>query len=410
MMAREGIWRIAAPLATLLIVGGILGGAYYAWNALHAPQAAPEIHLQSTGYEAGQQGSPINITLADYHGRTLLIDFMGVSCTACRFVEKDVLRPVYAKYGNRTDFAILSIDAWAGFAGEGHDELVGFQRSQTMPWRYALDTDQALTKFGGFGIPKLVLIDPDGKVVMDADGEATFNQVDSAIQKSIAGIAAQASVLQAGLVTLGFVAGAASFLAPCCIGMLPAYFGFLLNTTTDQPRPRALARGTALMGVGILSVYAVLAALLAVAGASLRHWIPLLAPVLAVLIIATGMAMLLGFDWTRLGRRKGADNPRGFYGFGLAYGLAAFGCTGPAFLPIIGAGFLESVPRGLAVFAAFAVAILIFLGLASALVAVGDQSLWRRLMAHTKTIQRVSAALMIAGGAYVLWFYIRATT
>lgn len=410
-MQRDRIWMVAAPLVTLLVIGGVLGGAYYAWNQAHRPATAPVVHLTSTGFENGQDVPPVNITLADYHGRTVLLDFMGVSCTACRFVEKDVLRPVYAQYGNRTDFAILSIDAWAGFAGEGKDELVQFQRNQHLPWRYALDTDQALTKFGGFGIPKLVLIDPDGKIVMDTDGEATFAKVDTAIRESRAGLATPANVLQAGIVTLAFVAGAASFLAPCCIGMLPAYFGFLLNTTTEGATPgkRALARGTFLMGAGILSVYALLALAIALAGASLRRWIPYLAPALAILIIATAIAMLLGFDWTRIGRLKRSGSPSGFYGFGLAYGLAAFGCTGPAFLPIIGAAFLDSTPHGIAAFAAFSAAILLFLGLAATLVAAGNQALWRRLLAHTAWIQRTSAVLMLLGGGYVLWFYIHAT-
>jgi cytochrome c biogenesis protein CcdA len=204
------------------------------------------------------------------------------------------------------------------------------------------------------------------------------------------------------------VAGAASFLAPCCIGMLPAYFGFLLSSVGDgQPKARSLVRGTLLMATGVLAVYAVLAILIAAAGAWLRPWIPYLAPTLALLLIVSAIGMLAGFDWTRLALFRRRGNPAGFFGFGLAYGLAAFGCTGPAFLPIMGSAFLQGATRGGAAFAAFASAIVLFLAGTAALVAAGNQAIWKRFMTHAKAIQRVSAVLMLMGGAYVLWFYAR---
>ncbi len=207
----------------------------------------------------------------------------------------------------------------------------------------------------------------------------------------------------------------ASFFSPCSIGLIPAYLGFLLRSETEavplgESRPllrRSLTGGLA-TAAGIVSLYAFVALLMWIAGPYLRPYVPYMGPVVAVGLVLLGIAMLAGFDWGGLGRAMGAgrvDGRRGFFAFGLGYGLAAFGCTGPAFLPILLAGFAESTLAGALVFLLYAVSIAGFVVLAALLTATGNQGSLRWVLSHTRTVSRVAASLMVVAGVYLFHYY-----
>jgi cytochrome c biogenesis protein CcdA len=185
-----------------------------------------------------------------------------------------------------------------------------------------------------------------------------------------------------------------------------------VGASRSASRRDTSALSTALGGgvrtaLGIVTIYAVIAVALYLAGAAVRDNLRYLTPVVAVLLVAFGVMLLTGFDWDRVARGLGmgkVDGRRGFFAFGVGYGLAAFGCTGPIFLPILLAGFAQGALLGFAAFLVYTLAIAGFVVFAAYLVAAGQQTRLRALLSKTVAVTRVSAVLLIGAGLWILWF------
>ncbi len=404
-------------LSLALIVAVPLGVTVY--DSLYDDAGvAQDFTLTSTGYENGVQGENVTFSLSDYRGKTVLLDFMAVTCTSCRVLTDEVLKPVYAEYGARDDFVLLSVDTWADpetgsatFGGETWADLVALQKSEDVPWRHALDTDEVYLKYSAISLPKIVVVNPDGAIVLEKTGIPRLSEVTAALDDSIAGTSSGISVLRAGLFGLAIVAGVASFFSPCSVGLLPAYLGFLLQGSNKRTSAHTLRAGLT-TALGVVSVYGGLALIFWILdllgyGATLRNALPQVSPIVGGLLIVLGILMFFKISWDWLAKRVGlghVDGRRGFFAFGVGYGLAAFGCTGPIFLPLLLAGFLEGPGIGFAVFALYAISIAALILVAAALVAGGHQTRLRHLLNNTGWITRVSALLLIGAGVYLLWF------
>ncbi|MCA1819962.1 MAG: peroxiredoxin family protein [Thermoplasmatota archaeon] len=182
--------RSLAPWVTLLLIILLLAAA-----TLVAPRAraeAPAFTLRSTGYEDGVPGSPVSFSLADYRGRTVVLDFMAVECEPCRAVASDFLLPLWTKEGGRADFAILSIDTWAATSVpnwlpglETDARLVALQKAAGLPWRHALDTDGVWQKYDAQGLPKLAVVGPDGRLLYTTSDVPDLPAVEAAVRESL---------------------------------------------------------------------------------------------------------------------------------------------------------------------------------------------------------------------------------
>lgn len=413
-------WRVGLVIAVVLGAGA---SAWYGFQALQqeAPPA-PDFTLVDTGYHDGVFVGAQPFNLSDYRGSTVVLDFMAYNCAACRVVTPDVMDPLYAAYGNRTDFEILTIDVgdFSQFPGSTAENLVKWQTEEyDSPWPHALDTDGIFLDYvalGAIGLPAVFIVDGDGRIVHQDTGIPDGDEMAAVIEASFAGEAATATIVTAGILGLALIAGIASFFAPCSVGLVPAYMGLLLQKA-GQPGHEEGAAATTILGAGIrtsagiVSLYGVLALLLWAVRDALADAIPYLGPVMGGILIALGGLLLLGFDWDRVAKRLGMgrfDGRKGFFVFGVGYGLAAFGCTGPIFLPVLVAGFAEGVGMGLAAFAVYALAVASLIMIAAWLVQAGREGVLRRLLSKTVWITRVSALLLILAGAYLVWFDVTA--
>lgn len=406
-----------------LVVGLVLGAAVGAtlWNGAHVAGAAPNFSLRSTGYEDGVQGAPINFTLEDYRGRTVVLDLMAVACDACAYVTQDVMKPLWAMHGNDTRFALLAIDTWADpetstssnspvrLGAETDATLVEQQKSTHVRWRHALDTDHVWKKYSAIMLPVIVVVAGDGRVVYEARGDVpSLASVDAAVEASLAGVASSVPFVSLPLEGLAFVAGAASVMTPCSFGMMPAYLGMLLGQASAAPtnvRLRRSVLGGLAAAAGVVVVYFGLAILFTLFGDALRSALPRLGPAVGLAMVAVGLAALFGRGLPGLGRASASvDGSRGFFVFGVAFGLAGFGCTGPIFLPLLLVGFLQGTVTGMLLFLLYAAAVAAVVVLVAAIVGQGALTRARRLLAWTPVIQRLAGLLMAAAGVY-LWFY-----
>lgn len=406
--------RTADVWLVLAVAIGAFGAATLAAPAESSGPALP-FTLTSTGFEGGAQGDPVEFSLADYRGQTVVLDFMAVTCTTCRTVTADVLVPLHERH---PDVVILSIDTWADpgagggidFGGESEEDLIRLQQEEGVPWRHALDTDQVYLKYAAISLPKLAVVDPDGDLVYAKAGPQDLGEVEAAVLAAQADQALPIAQLQVGFVGFAVLAGLACVVTPCGIGLLPAYLGLLLedgSRATPTARVARAAAGGATAAAAIIALYAVLAAIAWAAGDALRAALPWLGPLLGIGLFAVGVAALAGADWSGVARRFGAgrlDARRGFAAFGAAYGLAGFACTGPIFLPILVAGFAVGAGTGLAVFLAYTGAVALVLVAAALVVAAGEKTLLDRLLRRSAALHKLSAAVLALGGLYLAWY------
>lgn len=414
--------RLAGGALAAVMISGlvlVLGAGYALVQSMTRDLGqAPGFELQSTGFEGGTHGEAVNFTLEDYHGKTLVLDFMAVTCATCRIVTKDVLKPLDAEFGNRTDFAILSVDVWAGqplALGETKEELVKLQQEEATSWRHALDSDDMLQKYGAIGIPLLTVIDAQGRIVYQNADFPEHANVRAAVQSALAGTGDTVPIVQTGLLGLSFLAGLAAILSPCSVGLLPAYVGRLASGSTEKEsvprenRPLApIVQGLA-AAAGVIFVYAGLAIALWAAGPVLRNNLEWAGILVATAMVAIGAATLFGLSWSRfIPQSLHRFKPRGQVGFGVAYGAAAFGCTGPIFVPLMALAFLDGAILGVSAFTAYAFGVAVVLVLVAALVATGNAAGMGRILPRASVVSKVAAGLMVLAGFYLFWFYGRA--
>jgi hypothetical protein len=93
-------------------------------------------------------------------------------------------------------------------------------------------------------------------------------------------------------------------------------------------------------------------------------------------------------------------------GFGVGYGVASLSCTLPVFLvAVTGQLASRSLLEGLAVFAAYGAGMAVMLLSVTIVLALGKQGLVNRLRASARHINRISGAILVAAGAFIVWFW-----
>jgi cytochrome c-type biogenesis protein len=220
------------------------------------------------------------------------------------------------------------------------------------------------------------------------------------------GVAERSNFL--ALAFLSFVAGALSFISPCTLPILPAYFAF----TFQSDRTRIALMTLAFFG-GLALVFSLLGASTSALGSMLSQNIILLTRVGGALLIVFGLMSILGRGFT--GPSFQANRSATFGGsflFGATFGLGLTPCVGPILAGLLTIAAGQSVLRGTAMLFVYALG----LGLPLLLVStfIGDRPrdsfVWRVLrgkgwnvnlfgrMVHLHTTSILSGLLFVALG------------
>jgi cytochrome c-type biogenesis protein len=153
-----------------------------------------------------------------------------------------------------------------------------------------------------------------------------------------------------------FLAGVFSFLSPCTLPILPAYFAF-----SFQARRQQVALMTLAFFLGLATMYTLLGAALSLLGRAIYDARETLMFWGGLVVIGLGVANMLGKG---LGSVKMQARPSatfaGTYLFGMTFALGWTACTGP----ILGALSTLLVAQGASVLAGGALALIYTLGLA----------------------------------------------
>jgi cytochrome c biogenesis protein CcdA len=215
-----------------------------------------------------------------------------------------------------------------------------------------------------------------------------------------------------------FTLGMVATVNPCGFPMLPAYLSFFIGTDADEGAapgggwagsriPRALLAAAA-VSLGFMAVFTVLSVPLDAGVTTVYRVMPWLTIAVGVLLIAVGVGMLLGYKPTlALPRLERGGRDRRFGSmvlFGVSYAIASLSCTIPLFLSVVAnrtgpaASALTVVAYGLGMSA-----VLTGLTLALALARDSVVARVRRLLPH---LQRVSGALLVAVGLYLVYYWV----
>ena len=254
-------------------------------------------------------------------------------------------------------------------------------------------------------------------------GESEIDGVNFFVE-SISGFAARSLGGWGVIAPLGFAfgAGIAAAFNPCGFAMLPAYMGLYLGIHDERNASSFAGQiGKALLIGG--SVTAGFVLLFAAAGAviglgarsvvgSILPWVGL---GIGVLLTVAGAWLLSGGKlYTALAQQMserfgnpGQTNARGYFIFGLSYGLASLSCTLPIFLAVIGTSFsTATIWTSFAQFVLYALgmgAVIIALTLLMAIFKGAVIGVMRRAMPY---IQPIGTWLMLIAGTYIVFYWL----
>ena len=253
-------------------------------------------------------------------------------------------------------------------------------------------------------------------------GESDIDGINFFVESLSGGAARQLGGLSV-IAPLGFAfgAGLAAAFNPCGFAMLPAYMGLYLGVG-DEDNPSFIAHiGKALLIGGSVTVGFILlfAAAGAVIGLGARSVVGSVLPWIGLgvgILLTIAGAWLLGGGklYTALAQQMaekfgnpGQANIRGYFIFGLAYGLASLSCTLPIFLAVVGSSFAAaSIWTAFAQFILYAVGmgtVIITLTLGMALFKGAMVGGMRKAMPY---IQPIGTWLMLIAGTYIVFYWL----
>jgi cytochrome c-type biogenesis protein len=222
-------------------------------------------------------------------------------------------------------------------------------------------------------------------------------------------------VADAALLSFHFSLGLLAFFSPCGFPMLPAYLAYYLPQTGEAPERgvRAALRGLAGGGVAAAGALAVLLAIGGAAawiGAPFKERVLLLELVGGLIVITLGALTLAGRGPSfkvgiRPSRSRGA---LGLFGFGALYAAVAAGCVAPLFLGVLFSALAApTVLDGVLLVGAYALGLAGLLVVVTVLITTAQETVVRSLKRVLPHVERVSGAVLVVVGAYLVYYWAR---
>ena len=214
------------------------------------------------------------------------------------------------------------------------------------------------------------------------------------------------------LAALGFLAGIGAFFAPCAFALFPGYVSYYLGGASGGSLRRSMGVGLACAS-GAIVFFGLTGIAVTLIGGAVSPYLIAAKPVIALAIVALGVAQLVDVRMPSLALPLGVSADRGVpagvaafvYGFG--YALASTGCTLPLYVSItvlpLTSGFSAAA---LLTFLAFASAMASLMLVTTLLVGLAKQQLVASFHRSAVWIKRGSGVVLILAGVHLGYYFV----
>ncbi len=222
------------------------------------------------------------------------------------------------------------------------------------------------------------------------------------------------------LLTFAFAAGMLAPLNPCGFALLPAWIAYSIGENDTAALPVRLARamrGGIALTLGFAGALVAAGLVISAGARALITAAPWLGLAVGAVLVVLGAAMLTG--WTlRVPLDAAAAVPAGgvtgtgrLFLFGVGYAAASLSCTLGVLLAVIAQAQATTSYLGqLSVFGAYAAGAATVLVVVAVATAAAGAALTSRLTALTRYVHKAVAVVVIATGAYLIWYWYPAVT
>jgi cytochrome c-type biogenesis protein len=418
--------KMMTVLVVVIILLSVVALALFLWS-----QGSSEVKEATNFTLTDIDGN--TFSLNDYRGKVVLLDMMSIDCESCKIVEKD-LKDIYPEYED--DVVFISIDI---LADDTDEMLRDYRDDHDIEWIIARDTDEVILKYNAQAIPKVIIINKDGYATYENNGLTDKNTLKNELDSAISGEAQAIAIQQAGFVSLAILAGIASFFSPCAFPMLPGYMAFYLkkfSESAENIQMRKAVMAGSISALGIIIVYLIIGGLVVVAGTSMLQYLGYLGLIVGIILIALGALLFTPLQywkivrpfqtlWSRLrnlGKKKSEEDKgistttpgeQGFYGglfaYGVGYGAAAAGCTAPLFVAVMLAALVSgTLLLGILILFLYTASAALLMLAVTLIIAYFGAGAAQKLAQYTEVIKKISGAVLVVVGVYLVWFYFAA--
>ncbi|MEE8442349.1 MAG: cytochrome c biogenesis protein CcdA [Dehalococcoidia bacterium] len=226
------------------------------------------------------------------------------------------------------------------------------------------------------------------------------------------------------LLPLGFAfgAGMVSAVNPCGFVMLPAYLAMYAgtpDTTRVVASPQRRLLQAFLVGgtvtTAFVALFGVVGLAISAGAGSLVQVFPWVGLTVGVLLVLAGAWQMAGGKLysglaARAASHVGGLNQaglRGYFLFGLSYGVASLSCTLPIFLAVVGSSLsTRGLVAGVGQFVLYAVGMGLVILVLTIAVALLKGAVAGTLRKATPYVQPIGAGLMVVAGAYITFYWL----
>ncbi len=188
--------------------------------------------------------------------------------------------------------------------------------------------------------------------------------------------------------------------------MLPAYISYYIGSETSL---RGAVPSGIVCSLGLISVFSLIGLAAVAARALIYPYLHLLEIAAGVIVIGFGVAMLVKVNISVASISVQPSTRRGYVGlflYGIAYGMAAVGCSAPIFFSIVIYAIVAGGPiQGMLTFMVYALGMGVPLTVITYLVAKAKKIILDKIRSFMPSIQRFSGILLILIGTYLIITY-----
>ena len=218
-----------------------------------------------------------------------------------------------------------------------------------------------------------------------------------------------------------FAAGMVAAVNPCGFAMLPAYLSLYLGANeAGRTQNFALQIAKALLvgltvSAGFLLLFGAIGLIIGGGGELVRDALPWIGLIVGGLLVLLGAWMLSGGKFysnfaTQAASRIGNPNQvsiKGYFLFGLSYGIASLSCTLPIFLAVVGTSLTVSdLPSALGQMALYGVGMGVVIIVCTIGIAIFKGAMVGALRKVLPWVQPISAVLMVVAGMYIVFYWL----